>query len=65
MQALQYDDNKIGDAATEPHEITHICDALRYYCVSRITVPKPQMSELEAMIRKNTQKRKLRSMRAT
>lgn len=65
MQALQYDDNKIGDAATEPHEITHICDALRYYCVSRITVPKPQMTELEAMIRKNTRKRKLRSMRAT
>jgi len=65
MQALQYDDNKIGDAATEPHEITHICDALRYYCVSRITVPKPQMSEIESIIRKNTHKRKLRRMRAT
>jgi phage terminase large subunit len=30
---LQYDEKKVNDAATEPHEITHAPDALRYFCV--------------------------------
>jgi hypothetical protein len=28
-----HDDKKPTDAATEPHDITHICDALRYFAV--------------------------------
>jgi hypothetical protein len=26
--------------ATEPHELTHITDALRYFCVSRVSPSK-------------------------
>lgn len=32
---LLYDRNKPQDAATEPHQITHITDALRYFAVYR------------------------------
>ena len=31
---LQIDEKNPNDAATEPHEPTHICDALRYFCVN-------------------------------
>jgi phage terminase large subunit len=33
IPALQYDEKRVNDAATEPHEITHAPDALRYFCV--------------------------------
>ena len=32
---LQHDDKNPNDVSTEPHDITHITDALRYFCVSR------------------------------
>lgn len=35
LPLLQHDDKDPSDASTEPHDITHICDALRYFCVSR------------------------------
>ena len=35
LPQLQHDDKDPNDCSTEPHEITHICDALRYFCVSR------------------------------
>ena len=35
LQLIQHDEKNPSDCATEPHEITHICDALRYYCVTR------------------------------
>lgn len=65
MQALQYDDHKIGDAATEPHEVTHICDALRYYCVSRISLPKAPLTSFDAAIRLTQKKNRARRLRAT
>lgn len=34
LPLLQYDEKNPNDAATEPHEITHITDALRYWCIS-------------------------------
>ena len=37
---LQHDDKNPNDVATEPHEITHITDALRYFCVSRTNPTK-------------------------
>lgn len=37
---LQHDDRNPNDVATEPHEITHITDALRYFCVSRTNPTK-------------------------
>ena len=33
LPALQHDNKNPSDCATEPHDITHICDALRYFCV--------------------------------
>lgn len=33
LPELQYDEKKVNDAATEPHEITHGPDALRGFCV--------------------------------
>lgn len=34
LPQLQRDDKDPCDASTEPHEITHITDALRYFCVN-------------------------------
>lgn len=38
LPQLQHDDKNPNDVATEPHELTHITDALRYFCVSK-TLP--------------------------
>lgn len=35
MQLLQHDERKKDDVATQPHEITHAPDALRYWCSRR------------------------------
>lgn len=35
LPQMQHDDKDPNDCATEPHEITHICDAFRYFCISR------------------------------
>ncbi|MFA6719490.1 MAG: phage terminase large subunit [Prevotella sp.] len=35
LPAIQHDDKNPSDCATEPHDITHITDACRYYCVTR------------------------------
>lgn len=44
LPALQYDDKNPNDVATEPHELTHIPDALRYFCTMWQTPPiKNQM----------------------
>ena len=40
LPQIQFDSKNPNDCATEPHEITHICDALRYFCVSRISPSK-------------------------
>lgn len=37
---LQHDEKNPNDVSTEPHEITHITDALRYFCVSRTNPSK-------------------------
>lgn len=40
LPQLQRDEKEPNDVATEPHEPTHITDALRYFCVSRIAPTK-------------------------
>lgn len=56
LPALMRDEKKPSDAATEPHEITHICDALRYFSIywvypahekaaDRIVYPKSIMED--------------------
>ena len=45
---LQHDEKEPNDCATEPHEITHIPDALRYFCIMHTEKaeepPKPRES---------------------
>jgi len=38
LPAIQVDEKNPNDCAKEPHNITHIIDALRYFCISR-TMP--------------------------
>ena len=51
LPLLQHDTKNPSDCATEPHDITHICDALRYFCVMRQVAPK------EPDVRTETQRR--------
>ena len=51
---LQYDKHDPNDASTEPHDITHNTDALRYFCVSRMSYtpkPEPEITKAEAFKR--------------
>lgn len=42
LPAIQHDEKNPSDCATDLHEITHICDALRYFCVTRtLSAEKP------------------------
>lgn len=34
LRSIQHDPKRPGDCATQPHDITHICDALRYFCAA-------------------------------
>ncbi len=48
MAAIQADRDDPGDAAREPHEVTHTVDALRYFCVSRtLTAERPRAAREE------------------
>lgn len=44
LPALQHDSRNVCDCATEPHEITHLPDALRYFLRSRASPPPPERS---------------------
>ena len=53
LPQLQHDTKKIGDVATEPHEITHAPDAIRGFCVYWTQEPilVPQKQELPFELR--------------
>jgi len=53
LPQLQRDDKDPCDAATEPHEITHICDALRYFCVNFTTRAKDISVEEESITQRH------------
>lgn len=40
IQAIQHDEKNPNDVAKQPHELTHVCDALRYFCVMRTLKPE-------------------------
>ena len=40
LPMIQIDSKNPNDCALEPHELTHICDALRYFCISRTNPTK-------------------------
>ena len=46
LAAIQHDDKNPSDCAVKPHDITHICDALRYFCASRVMgAEKPEIRD--------------------
>lgn len=47
LKLIQHDPKKPSDCATEPHEITHICDALRYFAVTRTLNAEQMQSSIE------------------
>ena len=52
IQAIQASDKDPNDCATEPHDITHLPDACRYFCISRTMAAKsgedkPEPDEFE------------------
>ncbi|MCI8331673.1 MAG: hypothetical protein HFE78_02465 [Clostridiales bacterium] len=63
---LRYDEKNPCDAAVQPHDITHITDALRYFCVSRVSPGKNQeeVSPLEKYRRSAILKQKKKVKRA-
>lgn len=40
LPMLQHDEKNPSDCSTEPHEITHICDAARYFAITRTLQPE-------------------------
>lgn len=45
LPAVQHDEKNVNDVANEPHELTHITDSLRYFCISRTNPTKPKKEE--------------------
>ncbi len=45
LPALLYDSHRTEDASSEPHEMTHAPEALRYGLMSRIQAPEPSVSK--------------------
>lgn len=45
LPQIQQSERDPNDCANEPHDITHICDALRYFCVMRFNGFKRDMTE--------------------
>ena len=47
LPQVQIDEKNPNDVATEPHYLTHICDALRYFCVNFTNPAEEPKSERE------------------
>lgn len=47
MEGILTDDKNPNDCATEPHDVTHLPDAVRYYCVSRTMKAEQNVSGAE------------------
>lgn len=46
IQAIQADEKNPNDCATEPHEITHAPDMLRYFCISRAQAKEQEVVKM-------------------
>lgn len=47
LPQVQIDEKNPNDVSTEPHELTHICDALRYFCVNFTSKAKEQIQVID------------------
>lgn len=50
LPQIQIDDKNPNDCANEPHELTHICDALRYFCISRTSPSKEIINKEKSLL---------------
>jgi hypothetical protein len=55
LPAVQHDEKDPNDVAKEPHELTHITDALRYWCIMW-TTPAKQLEEKKTAHDKNLER---------
>ena len=55
LPAVQHDEKDPNDVAKEPHELTHITDALRYWCIMW-TSPAKQLEEKKTAHDKNLER---------
>lgn len=39
ISTIKADEDNVNDCATEPHELTHLPDALRYWCITHARIP--------------------------
>lgn len=61
LPQLQYDERNPNDVSTEPHELTHAPDAIRYFVAARPSPVKPPKpvdldQSMEAKIRRNLER---------
>lgn len=47
LPQLQFDERNANDVANQPHELTHINDALRGFCIERLPKPPRELNERE------------------
>lgn len=64
LPAVQHDEKDPNDVAKEPHELTHITDALRYWCIMWTSpakqLPEPQSAHDRNVAKVLNQKKKSR-----
>lgn len=60
LPQVQIDEKNPNDVATEPHHLTHICDALRYFCVN-FTSPTEKPKDKEEIFREERRQRNLQN----
>ena len=60
LPQIQIDERNPNDVATEPHYLTHVCDALRYFCVN-FTNPATEPKSKEEIHREERQHRNLQN----
>ena len=62
LPALQRDTKKPTDCMTEPHDITHLPDALRYFCLQYV-YPSKEVKDNRSQLEKDLQKYKNKLLR--
>lgn len=60
LPQVQIDEKNPSDVATEPHYLTHICDALRYFCVN-FTNPAEEPKDEREIYREESWQREVRN----
>lgn len=57
LSTIKADEKNCNDVATDPHELTHLPDSLRYWCVMHTVVPKERDERTDAERRADEMKK--------